>query len=221
MKDISMHRFQVVGEDARIARLRPFHGLQQLHGKLLDHSGNFEGFDPEILLSGFAENIRPGKGKAPGDGEDIGHVLRFPPAQGTQFVRQDVPPVVDAGIKRRFLKIAIMKRHIIDEVDLQWRLLLASQDPNEGFRGSPQFNRDSTATQGRHGFFNLLPEISRRIDEKIEVVGIAMMEVMPAERCPAREIKRRIRLADKRQDLVHERVEFSRIEHFGHKDSDP
>ena len=81
-----MHRFQVGGEDARIVRLHPFHGLQQLHGKLLDHSGNFEGFDPEILLSGFAENIRPGKGKTPGDGEDIGYVLRFPPAQGAELV---------------------------------------------------------------------------------------------------------------------------------------
>ena len=65
--------------------------------------------------------------------------------------------MVDAGIKRPFLKISIMKRHIIDEVDLKRRPLLASQDPNEGVCGGPKFNRNSTATQGLQGFFNLLP----------------------------------------------------------------
>ena len=110
-----MERFQGGGAGIRIDRLLPLHCGQEIDGELLNQPGNFQGIDPEILLAGFTENLRPGKGKAPGDGEDIGQVFRLPPTQGTELVRKDIPPVVDAGIKMRLLKIAIVKRHIMSQ----------------------------------------------------------------------------------------------------------
>jgi len=92
--------------------LLPLQRGQQIDGKLLDRSGDFQGLDPEILLPGLAEDLLPEKRKALGYQKDVGHILGFPPAQGAELVRKDVPPVVDAGIKSRLLKIAVAKRHM-------------------------------------------------------------------------------------------------------------
>ena len=85
----------------------------------MNYFGKFQRFDPEILLPGFAENLRPGKRKTFCHEEDVGHVLGFAPAQGAQLVGQDIPPVVDAGKNGRFLKIAVVKRHVVDEIELE------------------------------------------------------------------------------------------------------
>ena len=58
-------------------------------------------------------------------------------------------------------------------------------------------------------------------DEKIDIVRVAMMEVMPAEGRPAGQIKWRICRPEQRQNLVHEWIEPIRIERVGHSDSDP
>ena len=75
--------------------------------------------------------------------------------------------------------------------------------------------------QSFKGFFDLISKIRRLVDDKIEIVRIAMMEIMPAEGRPAGQIKWRIRRPEQRQNLVHERMELIRIERVGHSDSAP
>lgn len=77
------------------------------------------------------------------------------------------------------------------------------------------------ATQDLQGFFDLISEIRCLVDEKIEIVGVAMPQIMPAERRPAGQIKRRIHRREERQNLVHERIEPIRIKRVGHNDNDP
>lgn len=120
-----MERLQDVSAIARIKRLNPFYRPQQIDWEFVNYSRNLEGFDPEIFLPGFAEDLRPGKLKAFCQEENVGHVLGFASAQGAQLVREDISPVVDAGKERRFLKITVVKRHVVDEIDLEGRLTFA------------------------------------------------------------------------------------------------
>ncbi|MFH2074427.1 MAG: hypothetical protein ABIJ57_03640 [Pseudomonadota bacterium] len=92
--------------------------------------------------------------------------------------------MVDAVIKFRFLKIVVVKRHVVDEIDLEGHVAITSQDPDEIVRGGSGLEFNQAPAQGLQGLFDLIPEIGRLIDEKIEVVRIAVMEVMTAERLP-------------------------------------
>jgi len=198
MKNIHMERFQGHGANIQINRLHPFNRFQQIDWEFLNYFGKFQRFDPEILLPGFAENLRPGKRKTFCREENVGHVLGFAPAQGAQLIGQDIPPVIDAGVKRHFPKISVVKRHIVDEIDLEGCLALAGQDPDEGVGSGSQNECDTAAAEDFQGFRDLLSKIRGLIDEQIDVIGIAMMEVMSAERRSAREIKSGLRLSDQR-----------------------
>ena len=198
MKNIQMERFQGRGATIQINRLHPFNLFQQIDREIVNYFGKFQRFDPEILLPGFAENLRPGKRKTFCREENVGHVLGLAPAQGAQLVGQDIPPVIDAREKRPCPKISVVKRHVVDEIDLEGCLALAGQDPDEGVGSGSQLECDPAAAEDLQGFRDLLAKIRGLIDEQIEVVGIAMMEVMSAERRSAREIKRGLRLSDQR-----------------------
>ena len=198
MKNIQMERFQGHGANIQINRFHPSNRFQQIDWEFLNYFGKFQRFDPEILLPGFAENLRPGKRKTFCREENVGHVLGFAPAQGAQLIGQDIPPVIDARVKRRFPKISVVKRHIVDEIDLEGCLALAGQDPDEGVGSGSQNESDTAAAEDFQGFRDLLSKIRGLIDEQIDVIGIAMMEVISAERRSAREIKRGLRLSDQR-----------------------
>jgi hypothetical protein len=170
VKNIQMECFQGCSASARINRFHPLYRPQQIDWKFVNDSGNFQGFDPEILLPGFGEDLRPGKRKTFCHEENVGHVLGFAPAEGAQFVGQDIPPVVDAGKERPFLKIAVVKRHVVDEIDLEGRLALVGQDPDEGVGSGSQLECDRAAAQELEGFLDLLPKIRGLIDKQIEVV---------------------------------------------------
>jgi hypothetical protein len=117
--------------------------------------------------------------------------------------------MVNAGIKRRLLKISIVKSYVIDEIDLKGCVSLAYQNPHKSVCCRARIKQNSAEAKLLQYLFDLIPEIIRLIDKKIQIVGIAMVKIVPAERCPTGEIKRRIRPTNQRHNRVHERVDLS------------
>src|SRR3989339_1337 len=105
---IKMKLLQGTGEYFHIELLDPFYVFQKLGRKFMNYSRYLNGIYPEVLLAGLAENLGPGKCKAPGDEENVSHVLRLPPGEGAEFVRQNIPPVIYPWIKRCLLKLAVV-----------------------------------------------------------------------------------------------------------------